>query len=94
MRFPRSLGIALAIGLGSTLPAQAGFRACNETQQAIGLAIAYSDGKAWISEGWKNMSAKSCIVVFDGALRARFYYLRAVDFAGGAGAATGRFARP
>jgi uncharacterized membrane protein len=77
-------GAALAVlGAGVTLsgaPAHADFRLCNNTGSRVGIAIGYKDGDVWITEGWWNLSSRSCETILRGALSARFYYIYGVDY--------------
>ena len=65
--------------------AHADFRACNETEHRIGLALAHSTGDAWISEGWWMIDAHACATILAGPLKARFYYMHARHFDVGGG---------
>ena len=64
-------------------PAQASadFNLCNNTGSRVGIAVGYkeTDG-SWVTEGWWNLSARSCETVLKGTLIARFYYIYAVDY--------------
>src|SRR5499433_3179779 len=61
-------------------PARADFRLCNNTGNRVGIAIGYKENDGWTTEGWWNISARSCETVLRGALVARFYYIYAVDY--------------
>jgi uncharacterized membrane protein len=61
-------------------PAQADFRLCNNTGSRVGVAIGYKDAEGWTTEGWWNISARSCDTLLRGALVARYYYIYAVDY--------------
>src|SRR5215510_10484585 len=61
-------------------PARADFRLCNNTGNRVGIAIGYKENEGWTTEGWWNISARSCETVLRGALVARFYYIYAVDY--------------
>jgi uncharacterized membrane protein len=60
--------------------AHADFRLCNNTGSRVGIAIGYKDGDGWITEGWWNLSSRSCETILRGTLVARFYYVYAVDY--------------
>ena len=62
------------------LPAQADFRLCNNTSSRVGIALGYKDAEGWTTEGWWNVSAKSCETLLRGTLVARFYYIYAIDY--------------
>jgi uncharacterized membrane protein len=61
-------------------PAHADFRLCNNTGSRVGIALGYKDGEGWITEGWWNVSARSCETLLRGSLVARYYYIYAVDY--------------
>jgi uncharacterized membrane protein len=61
-------------------PAAADFRLCNNTGSRIGLAIGYKEGENWSTEGWWNLSSRSCETILRGPLSSRFYYIYAVDY--------------
>jgi uncharacterized membrane protein len=63
------------------VPALADFQLCNTTSSRIGVAIGYKDADgAWATEGWWNLSARSCETLLKGTLVARYYYIYAVDY--------------
>ena len=64
----------------SALPAKADFRLCNNTGSRVGVSIGYKDAEGWTTEGWWNISARSCETLLRGALVARYYYIYAVDY--------------
>jgi uncharacterized membrane protein len=61
-------------------PAAADFRLCNNTGSRIGLAVGYKEGDSWTTEGWWNLSSRSCETIIRGPLASRFYYIYAVDY--------------
>lgn len=61
-------------------PAKADFRLCNNTGSRVGVAVGYKDAEGWITEGWWNISSRSCDTLLRGALVARFYYIYAIDY--------------
>ena len=61
-------------------PAAADFRLCNNTGSRVGIAIGYKDNDGWTTEGWWNLSARSCETLLRGTLVARFYYIYALDY--------------
>jgi uncharacterized membrane protein len=63
-----------------SLPAAADFRLCNNTGSRVGIAIGYKDNDGWTTEGWWNLSARSCETLLRGTLVARFYYIYALDY--------------
>src|SRR5258706_11967613 len=76
------VGAALTVAAfaWSAAPAKADFRLCNNTGNRVGIAIGYKENEGWTTEGWWNISARSCETVLRGALVARFYYIYAVDY--------------
>ncbi|MBS0275893.1 MAG: DUF1036 domain-containing protein [Proteobacteria bacterium] len=64
-------------------PAHAALNVCNRTAKAARVAVGRFDGTAWLSEGWWAIAPNKCEAVVPGRLKARYYYLYAVD--GGAG---------
>jgi uncharacterized membrane protein len=71
--------IMAALTLTSTA-ARADFRLCNNTGSRVGIALGYKDAEGWITEGWWNVSARSCETLLRGSLVARYYYIYAVDY--------------
>src|SRR5919198_943550 len=83
MRFPMIGRCSLFVGvmLGALAgPASADFRLCNNTGSRVGVALGYKDAEGWTTEGWWNLSARSCETLLRGGLVARFYYIYAVDY--------------
>jgi uncharacterized membrane protein len=80
----RLLLVAAAFALTllvSPAPARADFQLCNNTGSRVGVAVGYKDTDgSWVTEGWWNLSARSCEPVLKGALIARFYYIYAIDY--------------
>jgi uncharacterized membrane protein len=60
--------------------ALADFRLCNNTGSRVGVAIGYMDGETWMTEGWWNLSSRSCETILRGTLTSRYYYIYAVDY--------------
>ena len=70
-----------ALGLiGTTSPASADLKLCNNTDSRVGVAIGYRDLKGWASEGWWNVSPHSCESLITGDLTSRYYYVYALDY--------------
>jgi uncharacterized membrane protein len=69
----------LAVGLSAN-PARADFRLCNNTSSRVGIALGYKDAEGWTTEGWWNISSRSCETLLKGTLVARFYYIYALDY--------------
>lgn len=81
--FRKSTQLA-AIALALTAPlsqAAADLKLCNTTSSRIGVAIGYQDAKSgWTTEGWWNISARTCETLYRGTLGSRFFYVHAVDY--------------
>lgn len=84
--FPASRTFALGGAVVAALmtlsmqAARADFRMCNNTGSRVGVALGYKDAEGWTTEGWWNISARSCETLLRGALVARYYYIYAVDY--------------
>lgn len=72
--------IALAAMCWSVTPAHADFRLCNNTSSRVGIALGYKDAEGWVTEGWWNVSSRSCETLLRGTLIARYYYIYALDY--------------
>ena len=81
-RLAGSLLPALALVLLSLWngPAAADFRLCNNTSSRVGIALGYKDAEGWTTEGWWNVSSRSCETLLRGTLVARYYYIYALDY--------------
>jgi len=60
--------------------AWADFRLCNNTSSRVGIALGYKDAEGWTTEGWWNISSRSCETLLKGTLVARYYYIYALDY--------------
>jgi len=69
--------LGMWLGTGT---ANADFRLCNNTASRVGVAIGYKDQEGWTTEGWWNLTARSCETLLRGPLVARYYYIYAVDY--------------
>ncbi|WP_035983916.1 DUF1036 domain-containing protein [Bradyrhizobium sp. STM 3843] len=78
------LGLLSVLGLATfclwTSPAAADFRLCNNTSSRVGVALGYKDAEGWTTEGWWNVSSRSCETLLKGTLVARYYYIYALDY--------------
>ena len=83
-RFLTQLAASLLLALGllcaGNNPAAADFRLCNNTSSRVGIALGYKDADGWTTEGWWNVSSRSCETLLRGNLVARFYYIYALDY--------------
>jgi uncharacterized membrane protein len=83
-RFPRAAIFALLLGIIGLAAfsdvALADFRLCNNTGSRVGISVGYKDGDGWITEGWWNLSSRTCETILRGPLVARFYYIYAIDY--------------
>ena len=74
-------GLAILVTLCAfTNPAKADFRLCNNTSSRVGIALGYKDAEGWVTEGWWNVSSRSCETLLRGTLVARYYYIYAIDY--------------
>src|SRR5256885_3079899 len=72
--------LALAAACLWNSPAAADFRLCNNTSSRVGIALGYKDPEGWTTEGWWNVSSRSCETLLRGTLVARYYYIYALDY--------------
>jgi uncharacterized membrane protein len=75
--------LACLLALPFTLtaaPAKADFRLCNNTSSRVGISVGYKENDGWTTEGWWNLTARSCETLLPGTLVARFYYIYAIDY--------------
>jgi uncharacterized membrane protein len=79
-RLARAAAPALLLLVLSAVTANADFRLCNNTGSRVGVSLGYKDAEGWTTEGWWNISARSCETLLRGALVARYYYIYAVDY--------------
>ncbi len=63
--------------------ARADFRLCNNTASRVSIALAYTDGSAWTTEGWWNLKSNDCETLMRGPLAAEYYYVYGMDESGG-----------
>jgi len=75
--------LALAACLAQPGAARADLRLCNNATSRVSVAIAYTNGKTWVSEGWWNLKSNACEVLLRGNLAAQYYYIYAMDERGG-----------
>src|SRR3569832_537338 len=83
----RHLGLlaALTLCLAAlwTSPAAADFRLCNNTASRVGIALGYKDAEGWTTEGWWNVSSRSCETLLRGSLVVRFFFFFVLVFVRG-----------
>jgi uncharacterized membrane protein len=79
-RLQLAAAMVVAILVMWAAPAKADFRLCNDTPSRVGIALGYKDAEGWTTEGWWNVSAKSCETLLRGTLVARYYYVYAIDY--------------
>jgi len=60
--------------------ARADLKLCNMTASRVGVAIGRKEDGEWIAEGWWNIVSNACETLFRGELKARFYYVHALDY--------------
>ncbi len=73
----------LGAALLAAQAARADLRMCNNTNNRVSVALAYTEGQGWVSEGWWNLKSLDCVTLLRGALAAQYYYLYAMDERGG-----------
>jgi len=74
--------VFFVLALGSS-SAWADFRLCNNASSRASVAISYTDGQTWVTEGWWNLKQGACETLLRGPLAAQFYYVYAMDERGG-----------
>jgi uncharacterized membrane protein len=74
------LALVLCMAALWASPAAADFRLCNNTSSRVGIALGYKDAEGWTTEGWWNVSSRSCETLLKGTLVARYYYIYALDY--------------
>ena len=74
------LSLVAALMAATLGPAAADFRLCNNTGSRVGIALGYKDAEGWTTEGWWNVSSRSCETLLRGTLVARYYYIYALDY--------------
>jgi uncharacterized membrane protein len=83
-RYSRAAGLVPALAFAwlclSSSSAAADFRLCNNTASRVGIALGYKDAEGWTTEGWWNVSSRSCETLLRGTLVARYYYIYALDY--------------
>ena len=72
--------LALVVPCLWSSTASADFRLCNNTSSRVGIALGYKDADGWTTEGWWNISSRSCETLLRGTLVARYYYIYAIDY--------------
>jgi uncharacterized membrane protein len=73
------VGALLLFG-GTSAPAMADLKLCNNTASRVGVALGYKDKEGWATEGWWTIEAQKCMALLKGDLVARYYYVFAVDY--------------
>ncbi|MEO7224356.1 MAG: DUF1036 domain-containing protein [Devosia sp.] len=76
-------GLMLMALIASAAPARADLRVCNQSSNAVSIALGYRAERGWQSEGWWVAPSGQCAIVFQGDLNSRFYYLYVADDLGG-----------
>jgi uncharacterized membrane protein len=81
---PLLLALILAVlGGVSTVPARAQFQVCNQTLDALNLAIAKANADdVIVSEGWWTIGANRCVDVIKEELANKYVYVYATDVFG------------
>lgn len=74
--------LAALLLFASVGAAQAQFAVCNQTIDAINLAVAKDNDGVFKSEGWWTIGANRCVDVIKGELVNRYVYVYATDVFG------------
>ncbi|HVB88775.1 MAG TPA: DUF1036 domain-containing protein [Beijerinckiaceae bacterium] len=82
MRFLRFVSLVAAL-CAAAQSARADLRLCNNSESQVSVALAYTNGHRWITEGWWNLKKSGCEILMNGPLAAEFYYVYAIDARGG-----------
>jgi uncharacterized membrane protein len=72
--------LAFLVAATAPTPAAADFTICNYSGSRVGVALGYKDSEGWVTEGWWNLSDRTCEALLRGGLVARYYYVYAVDY--------------
>jgi uncharacterized membrane protein len=72
----------LLLLLASVAPASAQFAVCNQTLDAVNLAVATETGGVFSTEGWWTIGANRCADVIKDELVSRYIYVYATDVFG------------
>jgi uncharacterized membrane protein len=72
--------LAMIFATAAPTPAAADFTICNYSGSRVGVSLGYKDSEGWVTEGWWNLSDRTCEVLLRGGLVARYYYVYAVDY--------------
>jgi uncharacterized membrane protein len=86
MAFASAMGIPALVALAFPTSANASYTVCNDTSEALTVAVGYIDAKGFVSEGWWNLTPNGgCkVVVGDGdATDLRNYWVYAKTSADG-----------
>ena len=62
------------LGFFWAAPAAAGLSICNKSEQTAYVAVGWSDGGDWKSQGWFKVERESCVEPISGNLTNRHYY--------------------
>jgi uncharacterized membrane protein len=76
-----------ATGLFVVSPAsafEAGLRVCNNSDEAVGVALGTRGERGWQSKGWTEIVPGDCAALIEDRLIQDYYYLYATDGTGGA----------
>lgn len=73
-------GVLAVSAVVGSVPAQAELKICNTTPARVGVAIGYQDKNGWATEGWWNVSARSCETLLKERVPSRYVYVHAIDY--------------
>lgn len=66
--------------ISTATSALAELRICNMTPARVGVAIGYQDAQGWATEGWWNVSARTCETLLKDQIPSRYVFLHAIDY--------------
>jgi uncharacterized membrane protein len=71
--------LAFSLTLSAALSARAEFRVCNRTKYLLNIAVGYTEGEEFSTEGWWSAAPNSCATPIKRPLNERYVYLYATD---------------
>jgi uncharacterized membrane protein len=71
--------LSTSLFLGGTSSVYAEFRVCNKTKYLLNIAVGYSAGQDFATEGWWSVTPNSCSTPIKTLLADRYLYLYASD---------------
>src|SRR4051794_33807019 len=81
-RARRMIALLLFFLFAGAAPANAQFAVCNQTLDALNLAVATETNGVFSTEGWWTIGANRCVDVIKDELVSRYLYVYATDVFG------------